>query len=49
MLEERAAVLTETFNSNLAATMDKINSAIKAGASPEELAALLGPDNPGPK
>ncbi|MFJ8628116.1 helix-turn-helix domain-containing protein [Kitasatospora sp. NPDC093550] len=43
VLEERAAVLTEAFNSNMAATMEKLTAAVEAGASPEELAALLRP------
>ncbi|MEY9846211.1 transcriptional regulator with XRE-family HTH domain [Streptacidiphilus sp. BW17] len=43
VLQDRAAALAESFNSEMAATLEKINAAVQSGASPEELAALLRP------
>ncbi|PYC81322.1 hypothetical protein C7C46_11415 [Streptomyces tateyamensis] len=49
VLQDRAAALSESFNSEMAATLEKINAAVQSGASPEELAALLRPGETGPK
>ncbi|MFJ2865000.1 helix-turn-helix domain-containing protein [Kitasatospora sp. NPDC087314] len=49
VLQDRAAALTESFNSEVTAMLEKINSAVASGASPEELAALLKPGDPGSK
>ncbi|WP_369184127.1 helix-turn-helix domain-containing protein [Streptomyces sp. Y1] len=49
VLQDRAAAMTAAFNSEMAATMAKINTAVRSGASPEELAALLNPDDSGSK
>ncbi|MEV7925449.1 helix-turn-helix transcriptional regulator [Kitasatospora sp. NPDC088779] len=47
VLQDRAAAMTAAFNSEMAATLAKINAAVQSGASPEELAALLKPDDSG--
>lgn len=47
VLQDRAAALTASFNSEMAATLEKINTAVQAGASPEEIAALLKPGGTG--
>lgn len=47
VLQDRAAALTESFNSEMAATVARINAAVESGAGPEELAALLKPGEPG--
>ncbi|WP_457029735.1 helix-turn-helix domain-containing protein [Kitasatospora sp. P5_F3] len=49
VLQDRAAAVVESFNSELAATLEKINAAVQSGASPEELAALLKSDESGSK
>ncbi|MEU3566258.1 helix-turn-helix domain-containing protein [Kitasatospora sp. NPDC058243] len=43
VLQDRAAAMTAAFNSEMAATLEKINAAVQSGSSPEELAALLKP------
>ncbi|MDH6138429.1 transcriptional regulator with XRE-family HTH domain [Kitasatospora sp. GP30] len=41
VLQDRAAELTTSFNQEMAATLEKITAAVEAGASPEDLAALV--------
>ncbi|MFE6054839.1 helix-turn-helix domain-containing protein [Kitasatospora sp. NPDC056446] len=47
VLQDRAAALTEDFNSGMAEALAKINAAVESGASPEEIATLLKPGQPG--
>ncbi|MFF2075391.1 helix-turn-helix domain-containing protein [Kitasatospora sp. NPDC058162] len=49
VLQDRAAAMTAAFNSEMAATLAKINAAVQSGASPEEIADLINPGEAGPE